>query len=252
MFDLSGKVAIVTGGNGGIGLGMATGLAKAGARVVVAARNAEKSRDAVKKLRSLGSDALDIPTDVTSEEAVNALVEQTMRRCGRLDILVNNAGINIRRMLQDLKTEEWWHILNTNLSSCMFCCRAAYPHLKAAGGGKIINVASVLSIMGAPMTPAYNASKGGILQLTRSLAVGWGPDRICVNAILPGYTATDHIGKMLQGVVGLDEKVVSRTPVGRWGKPEDFEGIAVYLASPTSDFVTGAGIVMDGGYSISL
>lgn len=127
MFDLKGNVAIVTGGNGGIGLGMATGLARAGARVVVAARNEDKSKKAVKVLRELGSDAFDIPADVTSEQSVAAMVDQTMSRCGRIDVLVNNAGINIRRKVQDLKVEEWWHILNTNLTSCMFCCRSVYP-----------------------------------------------------------------------------------------------------------------------------
>ena len=252
MFDLKGKVAIVTGGNGGIGLGLASGLAKAGARVVVAARNAEKSKDAVEKLKGLGSDALAIAADVSDEQSVAALIAQTIDRCGRLDILVNNAGIQIRRKAQDLTLEEWLLILNTNLTSCMLCCRAAYPHLKASGGGKIINVASMLAIIGAPMTAAYNASKGGMVQFTRSLAVGWAPDKICVNAILPGYVATLHIGEMLQSIPGLEAKVKERTPVGRWGQPEDFEGIAVYLGSPASDFVTGAAIVMDGGYTIAI
>lgn len=250
MFDLKGKVAIVTGGNGGIGLGLASGLAKAGARVVVAARNAEKSKSAVEDLKRLGSDALAIATDVSDEQSVAALVDETMRRCGRLDILINNAGIQIRRPAQELQIEEWWHILNTNLTSCLLCCRSAYPHMKAGGGGKIINVGSILSFMGAPLTPAYNASKGGILQLTRSLAVGWAPDKIHVNAVLPGFVATPHIGEMLKDVPGLQERVIGRTPVGRWGKPEDFEGIAVFLASSASDFMVGAGVVMDGGYSV--
>jgi 2-deoxy-D-gluconate 3-dehydrogenase len=249
MPELSGRVAVVTGGNGGIGLGLARGLARAGARVVVAARKADKSEAAVDALRQLGSDALAIAVDVTEEASVNALVEQVVTRCGRLDVLVNNAGINIRQPVQDLGLDQWHRVLDTNLTSSFLCAKAVYPHMKRGGGGKIINVGSMLSIFGAAYAPAYGASKGGIVQLTKSLAVAWAPDHIQVNAILPGWIDTELTRRARVEVSGLNERVVARTPAGRWGVPEDFEGIAAFLAGPASNFVTGTAIPVDGGYS---
>ena len=249
MFDLTGRVAIVTGGNGGIGLGMAKGLAIAGARIVVAARDAAKSQAAVAELRALGSDALAIEADVTDEASVNALVAQTVQRCGRLDILVNNAGTNIRKPVQDLELAQWQQVMDTNLTSAFLCSRAAYPHLKSAGGGKVINIGSMLSIFGAAYAPAYSASKGGIVQLTKSLAVAWAADNIQVNAVLPGWVDTALTRKARAEVPSLNERVLSRSPTGRWGVAADFEGIAVFLASAQSDFVTGTAIPVDGGYS---
>ena len=191
MFDLKGKVAIVTGGNGGIGLGMARGLARAGARVVIAARNKDKSSAAVRELRALGTSALAVSVDVTQEKSVDAMVRETVEQCGGLNILVNNAGINIRKPAQDLSLEEWRQVLDTNLTSAFLCSRSAYPHMKRAGGGKIINVGSMLSIFGAAFAPAYGASKGGIVQLTKSLATAWARDNIQANAVLPGWVDTD-------------------------------------------------------------
>ena len=184
MFELAERVAIVTGGNGGIGFGMARGLARAGARVVVAARNEEKSNTAVRALKSLGSDALAIAVDVADERSVDALVSETVKRCGRLDILVNNAGINIRKPAQELPLDEWRQVLDTNLTSTFLCSRSAYPHMKRVGGGKIINIGSMMSLFGASFAPAYGASKGGIVQLTRSLAVAWASDNIQVNYVV--------------------------------------------------------------------
>jgi 2-deoxy-D-gluconate 3-dehydrogenase len=247
MFELKGKVAIVTGGNRGIGLGMARGLARAGARVVVAARNEEKSADAV---RELGSDTLALSVDVQSEQSVNALIAQTVQRCGRIDILVNNAGINIRKPVQDLSLDEWRSVMDTNLTSAFLCSRAVYPHLKQAGGGKIINIGSMMSIFGANFAPVYGASKGGIVQLTRSLAVAWAPDNIQVNAVLPGWIDTDLTRTAREHVAGLNERVLSRTPARRWGTGEDLAGIAVFFASPASDFITGTALPVDGGYSV--
>jgi 2-dehydro-3-deoxy-D-gluconate 5-dehydrogenase len=249
MFDLRGKVAIVTGGNGGIGLGMARGLAKAGARIVVAARNEGKSAAAVAELRTLGSDALAIGVDVTNQDSVAALFTQVQQRCQRLDILVNNAGMNIRKPVQDLALDEWRQVLDTNLTSAYLCCAAAYPLMKQARSGKIINIGSMLSVFGAGFAPAYGASKGGIVQLTKSLATGWAADNIQVNAILPGWINTDLTRKSRTEIAGLHERVLARTPAGRWGDDADFEGIAVFLASKESDFVTGAAIPVDGGYS---
>lgn len=249
MFDLNGRVAIVTGGNGGIGFGMARGLAKAGARVVVAARNAAKSRDAVEALRALGTDASAHACDVTDEHAVAALMTDTIARHGRLDILINNAGINIRKPAQDLPVQEWRQVLETNLTAAFLCAQAAYPHLKRAGGGKIINIGSMMSLFGAAYAPAYGASKGGIVQLTKSLAVAWAPDNIQVNAVLPGWVDTDLTRKARASVAGLNEHILARSPTGRWGSIDDFEGIAVFLASAASTFITGAAIPVDGGYS---
>jgi 2-dehydro-3-deoxy-D-gluconate 5-dehydrogenase len=249
MFDLKGKVAIVTGGNGGIGLGMARGLAKAGARVVIAARNKEKSGAAVRELQALGVGALAISVDVTQEKSVDAMVSETVRQCGGLDILVNNAGINIRKPAQDLSLEEWRQVLDTNLTSAFLCSRSAYPHMKRAGAGKIINIGSMLSIFGAAFAPAYGASKGGIVQLTKSLATGWARDNIQVNAVLPGWVDTDLTRQARKEVQGLHERVLAGTPAGRWGGIDDFGGIAVFLASSASDFLTGTAIPLDGGYS---
>jgi 2-deoxy-D-gluconate 3-dehydrogenase len=250
VFDLKSKVAIVTGGNGGIGLGMARGLAMAGARIVVAARDQVKSRAAVGELEALGAEAVAIPVDVTDEAAVGALVARTLERCGRLDILVNNAGTNIRKPADQYTLDEWRQVLDTNLTSAFLCSRAAYPALKAAGGGKIINVGSMLSIFGASFAPAYGASKGGIVQLTKSLASAWAPDNIQANAVLPGWIDTDLTRRARREIPGLEGAVLRRTPAGRWGVIDDLAGVAVFLASRASDFVTGTAIPVDGGYSM--
>jgi 2-deoxy-D-gluconate 3-dehydrogenase len=250
VFDLKGRVAIVTGGNGGIGLGMARGLAGAGARIIIAARNAEKSAAAAKELSSRGAEADVIPTDVTDARAVARLVETTLARWGRLDILVNNAGTNIRKPVQDLALEEWQRVLDTNLTSAFLCSKAAHPAFKTAGGGKIINIGSMMSIFGASFAPAYGASKGGIVQLTKSMAAAWARDNIQVNAVLPGWIDTDLTRQARSQVPGLNDNVLRRTPAGRWGVIDDMAGVAVFLATPASDFVTGAAIPVDGGFSI--
>ena len=250
MFNLKGKVAIVTGGNGGIGLGMARGLAKAGARVVVAGRNAEKSARAVLELRAFGGDPMALTVDVNDEASVDKLVADTLQRCGRLDILVNNAGINIRKPAQELTLAEWHSVVNTNLTSAFLCSRSVYPQLKQGGGGKIINIGSMLSIFGASFAPAYGASKGGVVQLTKSLAAAWAADNIQVNAVLPGWIDTELTRQARVDVAGLNERVLARTPAGRWGGVDDLSGVAVFLASAASDFVTGVAIPVDGGYSM--
>ncbi len=252
MFDLSGKVAVVTGGNGGIGLGMTRGFAQAGAQVVVAARNEEKSQRAVRKLQQEGAEALAVRVDVGDESSVEALMQSTVDHFGRLDILVNNAGINIRKVAQELTLPEWSKVLEVNLTGTFLCSRAAYPRLKDAGGGKIINIGSMLSIFGAPFGPVYGASKGGIVQLTKSLASAWASDGIQVNVILPGWIDTDLTRQARRDVPPLHDHVLRRTPAGRWGTLVDCAGTAVFLASPASDFVTGAAIPVDGGFSIQV
>jgi 2-deoxy-D-gluconate 3-dehydrogenase len=248
--ELKGRVAVVTGGNGGIGLGMARGLAAAGAAIVVSGRNAEKSRRAVDELGRLGAAAVAIEADVADEAAVNALVQGTVDRFGRLDILVNNAGMNIRKPVHELTLAEWRRVIDTNLTSAFLASRAAYPIMKKHGGGKIINIGSMMSIFGASFAPVYSASKGGIVQLTKSTAVAWARDNIQVNAVLPGWIDTDLTRNARREVPGLHDNVLRRTPAGRWGTMDDMAGVAVFLASRASDFITGAVIAVDGGYSI--
>ena len=249
LFDLKGRVAIVTGGNGGIGLGMARGLAQAGAAIAVVGRNLEKSKAAAAELDKLGVKTDVLEVDVTSESACRKMIDDTVARFGRLDILINNAGINIRKTPQELTLAEWRQVIDVNLTSIFVCSQAAYPAMQKAGGGKIINIGSMMSIFAAPFAPAYAASKGGVVQLTKSLATAWAKDNIQVNAVLPGWIDTDLTKGAREQVKGLHEKVLARTPAGRWGAPEDLAGIAVFLASPASDFITGTAIPVDGGYA---
>jgi 2-dehydro-3-deoxy-D-gluconate 5-dehydrogenase len=249
-FDLTGKVAIVTGGNGGIGLGMARGLAASGADIAIVARNEAKSEAAVAELRRHGVKAIAVTTDVSDQAAVSAMVERVQHELGRIDILVNNAGITVRKPPHVLSIEEWNSIIQTNLTSAFVCSQAVYPAMKAAGGGKIINIGSMMSIFGASFSPAYAASKGGIVQFTRSCACAWAADNIQANAILPGWIDTELTKGARQQIDGLHDKVLARTPAARWGAIDDFAGIAVFLSSAASDFVTGTAIPVDGGFSI--
>jgi 2-deoxy-D-gluconate 3-dehydrogenase len=250
LFDLNGKVAIVTGGNGGIGLGMARGLAANGAAVAIVGRNEAKSAAAVADLAKAGHKAIAVATDVTDEAAVATMVERVRRELGRIDILVNNAGINIRKPPHVLSLAEWDSVISTNLTSAFLCSQTVHPTMKAAGGGKIINIGSMMSIFGTSFAPAYAASKGGIVQFTRSCAVAWAADNIQVNAVLPGWIDTELTQRAREQVDGLHDKVLARTPAARWGQPSDFAGIAAFLASGASDFVTGTAIPVDGGFSV--
>src|ERR1700761_7379376 len=249
-FDLSGKVAIVTGGNGGIGLGMARGLAEAGAAIAIVGRNETKSDAAAAELRKDGARAIPVVTDVTDKAAVTAMAERVAGEFGRIDILVNNAGITVRKPPHLLDIQEWNSVIQTNLTSAFLCSQAVYPAMKAAGGGKIINIGSMMSIFGTSFGTAYAASKGGIVQFTRSCACAWAADNIQANAVLPGWIDTDLTKGARQQIDGLHDKVLARTPAARWGDIADFAGIAVFLSSPASDFVTGTAIPVDGGYSI--
>jgi 2-dehydro-3-deoxy-D-gluconate 5-dehydrogenase len=250
LFDLNGRVAIVTGGNGGIGLGMARGLAQAGAAVVVAGRNAEKSASAVRELEAEGAKATAVDVDVTSEASCRAMVQTAVDRFRRLDILVNNAGTNIRKQPHEYALSEWHTVLETNLTSAFICSQAAYPEMRQAGGGKVVMIGSMMSIFGASFAAAYAASKGGIVQLTKALATAWAKDNIQVNAVLPGWIDSELTRTARTQIEGLHERVEARTPAGRWGVPDDLAGIAVFLAAPASDFLTGTAIPLDGGYSV--
>jgi 2-dehydro-3-deoxy-D-gluconate 5-dehydrogenase len=239
IFDLKNRVAFVTGGNGGIGLGMAKGLAGAGASIVIAGRNKTKAQSALSELRSLGAPAEFVDLDVLDETSCRQAIQNAVGRFGRLDILVNNAGTTVRKQPEDLTAQEWHLVMNTNLTGAFLCSQAAYPHMVRAGGGKIINIGSMMSVF----------ASSGIVQLAKSMAVAWAKDNIQVNAILPGWIDTELTQVARKQVQGLHEKVLARTPAQRWGVPGDFAGIAVFLASPASDFVTGVAIAVDGGYS---
>ena len=252
-FDLREKVAIVTGGNGGIGLGIARGLAEAGASVVVAGRNREKTDAAVRGLNEVRSDAaIGLDVDVTDEAQVAEMVVRTRERFGRLDILVNNAGIGIRKRPEEYSLEEYRKVVDTNLTAVFVCCQAAYPELKRTGAGKIVNIGSMASLFGHTFALPYAASKGGVVQLTKSLAIAWAPDNIQANCILPGWIESDMTRAARSYIPDLFDRVLARTPAGRWGEPADLAGTAVFLASPASDFVTGASIPVDGGYAVQM
>jgi 2-deoxy-D-gluconate 3-dehydrogenase len=250
IFSLQNRVAFVTGGNGGIGLGMAKGLGAAGAAVVIAGRNKQKAQSALAELRSVGAQAEFIELDALEEASCHQAVQRAVERFGRLDILVNNAGTTVRKQPEELTVQEWHLVMDTNLTSAFLCSQAAYPHMVRAGGGKIINIGSMMSVFASSYATPYAASKGGIVQLAKSLAVAWAKDNIQVNAILPGWIDTDLTRKAREQVQGLNERVLARTPAQRWGMPDDFAGIAVFLAAPASNFITGAAIPVDGGYSV--
>jgi 2-deoxy-D-gluconate 3-dehydrogenase len=250
LFDLSGHVAVVTGGNGGIGLGMAKGMARAGATIVVAGRDPAKNATAVKELKELGATATALAVDVLKEESCRGLIADTMKAHGRLDILVNNAGMSIRKQPEQYTLAEWHTVLDSNLTSAFLCSHAAYPAMKQGGRGKIVNIGSMMSIFGAPFATAYAASKGGMVQMTKAMATALAKDNIQVNAILPGWIDTALTRRARQEVPGLHDSVLKRTPAGRWGVPDDFAGIAVFLAAAASDFITGATITVDGGFSV--
>ncbi len=249
MFDLSGKTAIVTGGNGGIGLGIARGLAQAGANIVVAARNAAKTEAALEDIRGLGVQAIGVETDVTSEDSVSAMAEAATSEFGGVDILVNNAGIALRKAPQDYTLDEWNQVVDINLTGTFLCARQVYPLMKDAGGGKIINIGSMSSIFGSDWVASYSSSKGGVVQLTKSLALSWAKDNIQVNSILPGWIHTDLTTPIRTDNPERYASITARIPHGRWAEPDEMSGCAVFLASAASDYVTGTAIPVDGGYA---
>ena len=246
-FNLSGKVALVTGGNGGIGAGIARGLLECGAAVVIAARSVEKNDAMVAELRVLGPPVSAIVMDVTDERQCQETIRETVRRHGRLDILVNNAGRGSGKLPQDLPVTEWNAVVNTNLTSAFMLSQAAYPEMQKVGGGKIINIGSMASHLALGTMPAYAATKAGIIQLGRACASAWAKDNIQVNTILPGYIDT-AMTQRLQANTAFHERALARMPAGRLGTPEDFAGIAAFLASSASDYITGAEIPVDGGF----
>ena len=251
MFELDGKVAIVTGGNGGIGLGIASAFSQAGAKIVVAARNEQKTDRAVQALDEAGQGAVGLYVDVSDSDSVASMVGSALAAYGRIDILVNNAGTNVRKDPQEYSPDEWDAIVDTNLKGTFMCAKEVYPHMAASGGGKIINIGSMFSLFGSRVVAVYGASKGGVVQLTKSLAVAWAGDNIQVNAILPGWINTDLTAPIATEDPERHRSISSRIPHGRWGEPEDLGGAAVFLASSASDYVTGVSLPVDGGYSVA-
>ena len=251
LFDLTGRVALITGGNGGLGLGMALGLARAGADLAIAARNPDKNAAAVAAIRAdTGRRALAIPTDVTSAADLDDMAARAAAHFGRIDILVNNAGATVRKPPQDITAAEWDNVLDVNLRAAFLACRAVYPHFRAQGGGKIISIGSMFSIFGGGGSGVpYSASKGGIVQLAKSFAVAWAADNIQSNAILPGWFMTELTAAIPETQPERYDLINRRIPMGRWGQASELQGAAIFLASPASDYITGAVITVDGGYS---
>lgn len=249
-FDLTGHVALVTGGNGGIGLGMARGLAKAGASIAVWGRNADKNAGAVSELAGLGAAADGFVVDVTNEQQIAAGMAATLARFGRVDSCFANAGVGVAASFTEMTMADWNAVVDTNLVGAFLTFREATRHMIArGGGGKLIGIASIGSIHGMPRQAQYSASKAGLCAMVRSLAVEMARHDIQANAILPGWIETEMTASA-RSWEKLRETVVRRTPARRWGRPEDFEGIAVYLASKCSDFHTGDTLRVDGGYAV--
>jgi 2-deoxy-D-gluconate 3-dehydrogenase len=244
-FDLTGRVAVVTGANTGIGQGIALALAQAGADIAAVGRSA--ATETVEKVRALGRKAEIISADLSSIEPVGRIVDETVEKLGGLHILVNNAGIIRRNDAVDFTEEDWDAVMDTNLKSVFFLCQAAARHMIPNGGGKIINIASMLTFQGGIRVPSYTASKSGVGGLTKLLANEWASKGITVNAIAPGYIATNNTDA-LQKDETRNRQILERIPAARWGDPADLGGAAVFLASRASDYVQGHILAVDGGW----
>jgi NAD(P)-dependent dehydrogenase (short-subunit alcohol dehydrogenase family) len=250
LFSLEGKVAVVTGGTSGIGRAMALGLADAGADVVATGRREQQVNEAATEIEARGRKSLRIPSDVSDRASLEKLLAATLEAFGKVDILVNCAGIIKRTPTLDLSEEEWNNILNTNLTGTLRASQIFGRHMIERGYGRIVNIASLNSFVALTEVAAYAASKAGVAQLTRSLAVEWSKKGVTVNAIAPGVFRTDINAKLLDSTARGHE-LLMRTPMGRFGKTEELVGAAIYLASDASSFVTGEVLVVDGGFLAS-
>ncbi|MGH3320087.1 MAG: SDR family NAD(P)-dependent oxidoreductase [Streptosporangiaceae bacterium] len=243
---LEGRAAVVTGGGRGLGRSLALALADAGAAVAVAGRDAASLDTTVKEISDRGRWALAVPTDVTDGQAVERLIDTAVRELGRLDVLVNNAGVLHGADLIDTTDEQWDTVVDTNLRGTFLATRAAGRHLTRQGSGKVINVSSNFAFIGVPRFASYCASKGAIVAFTKAMAVEWAPFGVQVNALAPGYFGTD-MNAGARDDPALGERIVRQIPARRLGEPDELRGWVVLLASPASDFMTGATIVIDGG-----
>jgi 2-deoxy-D-gluconate 3-dehydrogenase len=245
LFDLSGRTALVTGGNKGLGLGMAIGLASAGADIAVLGRS--EADEALAAIRAQGVRAEFFPFDLADIDGIPALVDSVTQRMGHIDILVNNAGRQRRHPAVAFPRQDWEELLTVNMTAVFFMCQAVGRSMLERGYGKIINIASLLSFQGGLTIPAYAASKGAVAQFTKSLANEWAGKGVNVNAITPGYMDTDMNTALMADPV-RSRQIMERIPAGRWGRPEDMAGAAVFLASRASDYVNGSILVVDGGW----
>lgn len=246
LFDLTGKTAIVTGGAVGLGGGMALGLAKAGADVAIVTSR-DKSRDIQNEVEALGRKAHTIVADLSDEQAIAKVVDETLEAFGKIDILVNNSGIIRRTPAADHAAQDWHDVINLNLNSVFLLCQLTGRHMIEQGSGKIINIASMLSFQGGINVPGYTASKHGVAGLTKALANEWAGKGVCVNAIAPGYMSTDNTAA-IRADKDRNEQILQRIPAGRWGTVEDLQGPVVFLSSEAANYMSGHVLCVDGGW----
>jgi 2-deoxy-D-gluconate 3-dehydrogenase len=252
LFDLTGRVALVTGGNGGIGRGIAIGLAEAGAAVAVFGRNDHKNERVLDELKAIGSPSMAMHVDVTDRDGLEPAFQRVERELGEVDILVNNAGhVNLSGGVLLEAAADWDSVIDSQLNAVFLLSKLVAAAMTARRRGKIINVGSMYSYFGSGLIPSYSAAKGAVIQLTKSMAIELAPHNIQVNAIAPGWIETEMTAPVrTPAMIAMNTEILARTPAGRWGQSEEIAGTAVYLASHASDFVTGATIRVDGGYSI--
>lgn len=249
-FRLDGRVALVTGGNRGLGYAIAQALAEAGASVAIVCRTAAAAETAAAALSQLtGRECRGFACDVTQPEEVQALVDLVIADFGQVDILVNNAGLNVRGAIEDLTLDQFRSVQETNVTGPWLMCRALATHFKQRQQGRVINLGSALSIISMPDRSAYSTSKGAVLQLTRTLALEWAPFNVTVNCILPGPFHTE-MNRTLSENPEVYKLFLAKIPLGRWGNPEELGGLVVFLASDAASFITGAGIAIDGGWTV--
>ena len=250
LFDLSGNIAVVTGGNGGLGRGIAVGLAKAGAAVAVFGRNEAKNSDALAELQGLGIPCMAVTIDLTKREELAPAFKRVEAQLGSVDILVNNAGnVSLSGGVMNESLSDWDNVIATHLDATFMLSKIAAEGMLNRKRGKIINIGSMYSFFGSGLVPSYSAAKGAIIQLTKSMAIEFAPGNVQVNAIAPGWFETEMTAPV-KTMPAVHDEIMLRTPAGRWGHPDELAGAAVFLASRASDFVTGATVVVDGGYSI--
>jgi 2-dehydro-3-deoxy-D-gluconate 5-dehydrogenase len=252
LFDLSGSVAVVTGGNGGIGRGIAIGLAEAGASIAIVGRNGEKNEWVLSELKAIGVPAIAVSLDITIRAGLEPALERVERELSGIDILVNNAGnVSLSGGVLNETPEDWDNVIETQLNAVFLLSKLAARSMLSRKRGKIINIGSMYSFFGSGLIPSYSAAKGAIVQLTKSMAIELAPHNIQVNAIAPGWIETDMTSSVrTTPMKAMNDEILARTPAGRWGQPEEVAGTAVFLASRASDFVTGTTICVDGGYAI--